>query len=237
MAALILDIETVGETFDAMDEMTQYSLTRPLKKMNKDEASYQAALQDLRMELGLSPLTAKCVALGILDAETLKGTVYYDTNGISTPSHTEENITYIPCGEKQMMERFWDTVRQYNEIVTFNGWQFDIPFINIRSGIHRVKPSRNLMSNRFLNNQRSNTKHIDLQDQLSYYAAVKRKGSLHLWCRALGIPTPKVAGSSGDDVMRMFAEGKYLDIARYNARDIVATKQLYDFWNTFLRGE
>lgn len=238
MKTLIIDIETVGERFEAIDPQTQENLTKWIKKQATTEEEYNALFEDVKNELGLSPLTGEIVAIGMLDAETLQGTVLFQAPGQQLGQFTEENITYVQTDERTMIQRFWETVRQAREVVTFNGWGFDIPFINIRSAIHRVKPSANLMINRFLNNQRNtNVRHIDLQDQLSYYAAVKRKGSLHLYCRAFSIKTPKVEGSSGSDVGRMYQEGLYVDIARYNARDIIATKELFDYWNDFLRFE
>jgi hypothetical protein len=56
-----------------------------------------------------------------------------------------------------------------------------------------------------------------------------------MWCRAFGIESPKVEGISGDDVGALFKEKRFLDIAKYNARDIVATKELYDRWVKYLR--
>lgn len=229
MKTLIIDIETVGESFDAIDPQTQENLTKWAKKQASTEEEYNILLEGVKNELGLSPLTGEIVAIGMYDADTLQGSVLFQAPGQQIQQFTEDSITYVQTDEKTMIQRFWETVRQSREVVTFNGWGFDIPFINIRSAIHRVKPSANLMVNRFLNNQRNtNVRHIDLQDQLSYYAAVKKKGSLHLYCRAFGIQSPKVEGSSGGDVGRMYQEGLYLDIARYNARDIVATKELFD---------
>jgi hypothetical protein len=91
------------------------------------------------------------------------------------------------------------------------------------------------MSNRYLNSQWSGARHIDLQDQLTFYGAVRRKGSLHLWSRAFGIKSPKAGGISGEDVGRLFREKKFLDIARYNVDDLKATKGLYDFWKSYLK--
>jgi hypothetical protein len=36
-------------------------------------------------------------------------------------------------------------------------------------------------------------------------------------------------------VGKYFREGKYLDIARYNAGDLRATKELYEYWRDYLR--
>ncbi|MDP2650591.1 MAG: ribonuclease H-like domain-containing protein, partial [bacterium] len=130
---------------------------------------------------------------------------------------------------------FWEAAKSYDEFISFNGRGFDAPFLMIRSAVHKIKPTKDLMSNRYLNSQWSGAKHIDLQDQLTFYGAVRRKGSLHLWSRAFGIKSPKAEGISGEDVGRLFREKQFLDIARYNVDDLKATKGLYDFWKSYLK--
>ena len=75
---------------------------------------------------------------------------------------------------------------------------------------------------------------MDLQDQLTFYGAVRRRPSLHLFCRSYGIASPKVHGVGGDDIAELFARKKFRDIALYNARDVEATVQLYEKWLTYL---
>jgi hypothetical protein len=104
----------------------------------------------------------------------------------------------------------------------------------IRSAIHKIKPTKNLLSNRYLSSQFVNAKHIDLCDQLSFYGTVRKKNNLHVACRAFGIESPKDNGVSGDDVAGLFKEKKYVDIARYNVGDLVATQKLYEYWKDYL---
>ncbi|HDZ84956.1 MAG TPA: hypothetical protein ENH35_00195 [Candidatus Moranbacteria bacterium] len=91
------------------------------------------------------------------------------------------------------------------------------------------------MSNRYLGSQKFDAKHVDLLDELTYYGAVRRKGGLHLWCRAFGIKSPKSEGVTGDDVGKLFKEKKFVDIAKYNVRDLYATKELYEYWDKYIR--
>lgn len=235
MPRLIFDIETIGEDFDTLDSPTQESLTRWIKQSSKGDAEYQLALKNLQEGMGFSPLTGQIVAIGVLDTDKNKGTVYYQAPE-QTPAEEEiADIKYKPMNEAEMLDKFWQGATHYQEFVTFNGRCFDVPFIMIRSAIHKIRPSKNLMSNRYLNSQKFDALHIDLKDQLSFYGALTRPGSLHLWCRAFGIASPKVEGVSGDDVGQLFRDGQYQDIARYNARDLVATKELYTYWQTYLR--
>ncbi len=235
MSKLIFDIETIGEDFESLDETTQSVLTHWLKKEAESSAEYNEALAELKGRLGFSPLTGEIVALGIFDTERGHGAVYYQAPGESPVELEESGIKFKAMTEKEMLENFWKISQSYSEFVTFNGRAFDVPFLMIRSAIHGLRPSRDLMSNRYLNSQKFDAKHIDLFDQLTFYGALRRKGGLHLWCRAFGIKSPKDEGVTGDDVGRLFKEKKFLEIAKYNAGDLHATDKLYNYWEKFLR--
>lgn len=234
MATLILDIETIGEDFDSLDETTREALTRWIRRENPHEGEYQAALKDLKDGLGFSPLTGEIVAIGILDAERDKGAVYYQAPGGKSGVVEEDRFKYEPLSEADMLRKFWDVAERYDTFVTFNGRSFDAPFLMVRSAVHGIRPGKNLVANRYLGYQPHDTKHVDLLEQLSFYGAMRRKGSLHLWTRAFGIESPKAAGVSGDDVGALFSEGRFDDIARYNARDLDATLALYRKYRDFL---
>jgi len=184
--------------------------------------------------LGFSPLTGKIVALGAFDCQTNKGQVLFSAPGKNISEFCEDNISYIPADEKEILERFWEGVKKYDQIITFNGRAFDIPFIIIRSAINKVKISKNLMRQRFLAYQPHDCKHIDLMDELSFYGTVRKKGNLHLFCRAFGINSPKTGGVTGDDVGQLFKQGEFLEIAKYNARDLEATLELFDYWCKYI---
>ncbi len=235
MARLIFDIETVGDDFDSFDETTQEVLTRWIKKESKDEKEYQVLLDGLKNELGFSPLTGKVVAIGVMDYEKDKGAVYFDAPGENIKEFSEGKFTYKPMGEKEMLENFWRGAENYDEFVTFSGRSFDVPFLVVRSAIHGVNVLKDLLSNRYLNLQKFGAKHVDLQDQLTFYGALQRKGALHMWARAFGIKSPKADGVSGDDVSRLFKERKFKEIAKYNTGDVIATRDLYDKWNKYMR--
>jgi len=146
----------------------------------------------------------------------------------------EDGIRFKQMTEKEMLENFWKGAREYQEFISFNGRGFDVPFLLVRSAVHKVKPTKDLMSNRYLTSQRFDAKHIDLFDQLNFYGAVRRRGNLHLWSRVFGIKSPKAEGISGNDVTKLFKEKKFLEIARYNIRDLKATKELYEVWNEYI---
>ena len=235
MPKLIFDIETIGENFDELDIATQEVLTKWIKKDSESEEEYVKALEELKSGLGFSPLTGQIVAIGVLDYDKNQGVVYFQAPEENLKEFQEENITFKPCSEKEMLENFWKGAEKYNEFITFNGRSFDAPFLAVRSAVHKIKTSKDLMSNRYLSSQRFGATHIDLFDQLTFYGATRRKGGLHLWCRAFGITSPKAQGVTGDDVAQLFKEKKYKEIARYNVGDLNATKELYDYWKNYIK--
>ena len=238
MPKLVFDIETVGEDFDSLDETTQEVLTYWIKKESVGEGEYQAALEDLKNGLGFSPLTGEIVVIGVLDVEKNKGVVYYQSPGTEMLSEKSMGMTDIEfkiCDEKEMLEKFWEGAKSYDEFIGFNSRSFDAPFLAVRSAVYGIKPSKNLLSNRYLNNQIFNAKHIDLLDQLTFYGAVRKRGNLHLWCRAFGIKSPKAEGIKGDDVAGLFRNREYFKIAKYNVGDLRATRELYLKWKEYIR--
>jgi 3'-5' exonuclease len=230
---LVFDIETIGEDYDSFDAATQENLTRWIKRESgSDEDKYGSMLLDLKEELGFSPLTGEIVAVGMYDTEKKEGAVYYRAD--NAEEKKDGDFLFKTGDEAEIIRHFWDTARNFNEFVSFNGRSFDVPFLAVRAAVHGIKPSVNLMGNRFLN-ENAYTKHIDLLDQLSFYGAVRRKGSLHMYCRAFGIASPKAEGVTGDDVAGLYKKKKYFDIARYNSRDLLATAELFGRWNKLLR--
>lgn len=234
MGTLIFDIETAGENFNELDQTTQDSLTRWIKRESISTDEFAKRLEDLKDGLGFSPLTSQIVAIGVLDYEKDKGAVYFQDPKGGKANFEANDFIFKPMTEKEMLEHFWQGIAQYQNFVSFDGRAFDVPFLALRSAVHKIKPSRNLMTSRYLSSQPSGVKHIDLVDQLTFYGALRKKGSLHLWCRAFGIKSPKAAGVTGDDVKQMFSDGRGAEIAKYNAGDLRATKELYEYWKNYV---
>jgi DNA polymerase elongation subunit (family B) len=220
MSRVIFDIETVGVEFSGLDEQSQEYL---LKGARTDEE--RAAVPET---LSFSPLTGQVVAIAMLNPDTGKGAVYYQDPATGAAEHEEDGIVFSSGGEKEILERFWETMKFYDQFVTFNGRSFDCPFLMVRSAIHRVRPSKNMVPYRY------GDEHIDLYDRLGFFGAVRRTMSLHMWCQAFGIPSSKANGITGYDVPRLFREGRCLDIARYCYDDIRATAELFRAWDAYI---
>ena len=221
MNKIVFDIETVGQDFELLDEASQeYFLKFAETEEEKEEA---------KNSLNFYPLTAQVVTIAMQEVETGRGFVYFQ-NGGKIESFTEDEVTYVAGNEREILNNFWVQIKKYPQFVTFSGRIFDCPFLMVRSAIHKIRPTRNLMPYRY-----SFTEHVDLADQLTFYDAVRRKFGLHMWCNAFGIKSPKEEGTTGLQVKGMFKEGRYQDIARYCLRDVKATKELFQYWERCLK--
>jgi len=230
MATLVLDIETVGTPWNTLDGVTQGVLTRWIERTSTNDSERKERVETLKNELGFSPLTGEIVALGVYDVERELGAVY--VQGDTLPEIEFDGFTLKSCSEKELLEDFWESARSYDVFVTFNGRSFDLPFILHRSVVHGVMPSVEIMRKRYLT-QQSAPYHIDLQDELTFYGAMSKRPSLHMFCQAYGIISPK-QGVDGDMVATLFKNQEYSDIAKYNAGDVRATAELYRRWYQYL---
>jgi len=201
-ARLIIDIETAGQPFDTLD-----------------------AKQQEKLKVSLYPYTAEIVCIGLLDPDTKQGGVY-----VQAPEGTAEwisedgNLRFVPGTEIRILERFWQKAAEYKQVITFNGRGFDAPFLHIRSAMLGIKATKNLMPPRF-----DSREHYDLLEQLSFFGSF-RKFSLDFICLGFGITSPKRQGVNGLDVAEMHRSGRYREIAEYNARDLEATRDLWERW-------
>lgn len=225
MPKLVFDIETVGVDFDALDETAQNLLLATAK----DEFEKNA----IKEMLGVSPLTGRIVVIAVLNPETNKGAAYYQRQNDKDIEEEKNGYLMVPCkDEKEILERFWELATHYDQFITFNGHSFDCPFIMIRSAIHKVKPTVQLMGYRY-----NDKPHLDIYDKITNYGAVRFKRSLHLWCQAFGIESPKEDDINGHEVGHYFKEGRCREIAEYCVRDIVSTAKLYEYWEKYMSGK
>ncbi len=223
---LIFDIETIGKDFESLDEKSKEFILEfaetPEEEVEKKE------------NLVFSPLTGEIVAIGILNPDTDKGAVYFRDGTNKLQREMEKNIQYVPCAtEKEILKEFWDTAQLYDQFITFSGHNFDCPYLTIRSAINKIRPTKKLMGYRFTKGQ---DLHIDLYDQLTNFGAMREgRKNLHMWCRAFGIKSSKSDGVTGDNVGELFKNKKYIDIARYCANDLFATKELFEYWDKYIK--
>jgi len=227
MRQIVFDIETCSMPFESLSEsQREYILRYSVKE--KDEKIRKEKIDEAVRYTSLYPFTAKVIAIGIFDVEKEKSFVYYESSKQELWSSDNKKVQYKGLSEKEMLESFWRIIEVVDQVITFNGRNFDIPFLTLRSAILKIKPSENLMGNRYNSSQ-----HVDLLDQFTFYG-LTRKFNLDFYCHAFGIKSPKSKEVSGMEVKNLYDAGRIKDIAVYCGDDIYATYQLFKIWDEYL---
>ena len=129
-----------------------------------------------------------------------------------------------PSAEESLLRDFWDAVGALTdgmaptqeELVwtTFNGKDFDVPFLTARSSHYGMVPTSQGLLNSY---PYGHTPHADLSMvwPSSHY-------SLEEMCSHLGVPSPK-DGIDGSEVAQAVTDGRLDEVQAYCERDTVAT--------------
>jgi len=221
MSKVVFDIETIGIDFESLKEDEQDYIL----KYAEDEKK----IKETKGKLGLWPFTGQIVALCLFNPETERGRTFFQAPEQKIKAFIEEGIEYETASEKEILEKFWEHIKNYQQFVTFNGRGFDCPYIMLRSAVLKIKPTKNLMPYRY-----DPANHVDLLDQLTFYGAF-RKFSLDFYCKAFGLRNKKIEGMSGALIQEYFKDGKYLEIARYCSADVRATAELFERWHKYIK--
>jgi 3'-5' exonuclease len=237
MATLIFDIETSALPVEHFDEVQREYLFRDAEKL-ADEAGKEARRAELRQMMSLWPFTAQVVCIAMLNADSSKGQVLFTADDFEAEAAEAGPVEFVPCmDEVELLTAFWDVARHYEQVATFNGRGFDVPFLYLRSAQLNVPITRkDWLGYRF-----ATEPHCDLAEQLTFYGVSGRDGAarkfnLDFYCKAFGIDSPKSHGVTGMDVSRLLQEGRYREIAEYCLRDVRATVLLYHIWKERLAG-
>lgn len=215
---MVFDIETVGKKFEELDEVEQDYLLNNLERATEDK-------EEAKKKTGLYSIFGKVCAIGAFNPGSQKGMVLLLGDKDLAPE--KENYTYkIFKEEKDLLAEFWNIAKEYELFVTYNGDNFDFPYLIIRSGINRVKVP-------FEVKKWGSDKFIDLFNRIKQSHGYK----LEILCKAFGIENPKEAGVHGGDVNELFDKKDFQRIADYVARDAYSTSQLYLIWKEFMSGE
>jgi DNA polymerase elongation subunit (family B) len=220
MSRVVFDIETLGYPLETFDETQQEYL---MKFADTEEKRLETI-----QKLNLHPMTARVIAIGMLNPDTHSGKVFYEGETGTRYQSDDGKIEFQSGTENEILAWFWEHIQHYNQFITFNGRTFDCPFLMLRSAVLGIKPSRNLIPYRY-----ESSTHCDLLEQLSYYGAV-RKFNLDFYCKAFGMESPKSGGITGLDLGNLFRDGRFRDIAGYCLGDVVAIAELYHRWNNLL---
>lgn len=220
MSRVVFDIETLGYSLETFDTVQQDYLLKFADTEEKREEAIQ--------KLSLYPVTAQVIAVGMLNPDTNVGKVFYQSGAQEQFLSDDGKVEFRSGDEKELITWFWESVKHYDQFITFNGRAFDCPFLMLRSAILGIKPTRNLIPYRY-----DASVHCDLLEQLTFYGAV-RKFNLDFYCKAFGIKSPKSEGITGLDLGNLYREKRFKEIATYCLGDVQAIAELYRRWNDFL---
>lgn len=228
MRQIVFDIETSSFPLESLSESQQEYLLRYAEK-EKDDITKDQKVDEAIRYLSLYPFTAKVIAIGFYDVQKEKSFVYYESKDEEEWTSETKEVQYKGLSEEEMLKSFWRIAEKTDQFISFNGRNFDVPFLFMRSALNKIKPSKNLMTNRF-----DTSLHIDLLEQFTFYG-ITRKFNLDFYCHAFGIESPKSKGISGMEVKTLYEAGRIKDIAVYCGQDILATSKLYKIWEKYLR--
>jgi DNA polymerase elongation subunit (family B) len=236
MAKLVFDIETSALPLETFDDVQQEYLFREAEKIT-DPAARATKRHEIAQFLSLWPFTSQVVCVAMLNADSQRGQVLFLAEDFEDAAPAGP-VEFSPCAdETELLTAFWDVAKHYDEIVTFNGRGFDIPFLYLRSAQLNVPISKK----NWLGYRYATEPHCDLAEQFTFYGVSGRDGAarkfnLDFYCKAFGIESPKSQGVTGLDVKDLLAAGQYREIAEYCLRDVRATVQLYQIWRERLAG-
>jgi len=218
MKKLVIDIETVGIPWEELDAYVREYLIKGLSDGDAEET---------RRAGGLSPFRGRIVAIGVINIDDGRSCALYEVPG-QTELRTERAgmRTYISGSEKQILEKFWSFFEGDSRFISFNGRQFDGPFLMIRSAIHGITPKRDLVGYRY-----GYHPNCDLREVLNFFGTTNNrqfKFNLDLACKTFGVETSKSEGVDGRSVETWYRAGRHRELAEYCLEDVRATAELYE---------
>ena len=227
---LVFDLEVAAHDFethfdqDMKDYLLQYA---------KDDEMKERMIRDLVF----NSFTSELVAISMWDLNDEKGCVLVNCEKEPVLQPAREAMTFVQGTEKEIVEQFWKIIaaKNYNLFITFNGREFDCPYIMLKSFELNVKPTFNLMQG---SDFTFRDYHIDLLKEFTFNrhspTGARRKYSLDFYCKRLGVKAPKGEGVSGEMITELYKNREYKKIADYAAEDAIAEGELFKIWNQYL---
>jgi hypothetical protein len=231
VAKLVFDIETSALPLDQYDAVQHEYLFRDSECLT-DPVAKEARRVEIARLLNLWPMTAQVVCIAMLNADSLRGKVFFLADDFEHPRSLPGSVDFVACSdEAELLNEFWEVAIHYDSIITFNGRGFDVPFLYMRSALLNVQITRK----DWLGYRYNVEPHCDLLEQLTFYGVSGREGAgrrfnLDFYCKAFGLESPKNQGITGMDINELMAQGRQREIAEYCMRDVYATMQLYKIW-------
>lgn len=173
--------------------------------------------------MSLSPLFGQVVSMAFMEGDDLDSEVW--ALGVPPGGDPGRVVGEVPpwlqlVSERELLQAFWLLAAQAEVVVSYNGRNFDVPFLLGRSLIHEVPARVDLLGSPY-----HVRPHLDLYRMIATGRSMG-PASLDAVCWALGVESPK-DGMSGADVAPAYARGELGAIATYNRGDVLATARVF----------
>jgi len=214
MSAVAFDLEPIPniDRIKDLPEVPVKPVAKNLKDPDKIAAAEeknlleQKAAQDEQVQkMGLDPLWGQIAVFAYAD-----GTGHSDAFNLNDEG-SEENL----------LKRAWAVLSEYNRYITFNGIQFDIPFLIKRSFLCRVRPTKSISTKMYYIDN-----HLDLRMILGNWDRMA-KGKMDDYCK-LVLGTGKTDGIDGSKVWEYWQQQRFEEVARYGKQDAEITYKLFE---------
>lgn len=208
MAELVFDIETIPLQ-SSMTKIQEEEFSRKFNKyIQKNPGEDPDAAR--RMLMATNPYYGEIVCIGLLKVDA---------------AENKQEASLIG-DEKKLLETFWETIQPLHKstiYVSYNGLDFDVPFILKRSMHYGIFPS----NVNFVNTKKfQKWPHFDVMmvaADFNYFKSI----TLRMLSEHNGITSPKEGGVKAENVEEYYKLGKINDIAEYCIRDLHATYANY----------
>jgi len=218
--AIVFDIETIPKQTPLTSYQKEY-----YDKKYRNALSYGGVTQEedqdnnnklSKKTMALSPHLGKIVCIGLLDTAT-------------------DETHSLHGDELEMLSNFWKIIEKEEQFVSFNGIDFDVPYIVFRSAYYRITiPRPHNVPHKFLTRTRFTQKpHFDLMKWTSDWDKYSSL-TLSMVCGMLGIESPKEGEIKAENVADAFAQGKIQQIMEYCIRDVRATWKAARIWSGYM---
>lgn len=216
---IYLDIETVADNrlpqplMEQLMEVQQDGRLKDPLKIADDLASKRIKVIS---EMGLSPLTGKVVCFA-MTCDPNSGSQKYDRGHVSVDEH--EVLVSLD-------EAIMETGANYalDQLITFNGKEFDVPFIRTRMALHHIGSSTRKL-NEWVRKYDQDS-HLDLRQYFGGFGAFQ-KGTLEQWALLFGVLS-EPSGETGADVQAFYDNNELDRIYQKCRRDVQTMVGLCD---------
>lgn len=202
---LIIDIETYRNVDNLpFLKYKMGDIQPPANYKDPEKIAQYKAEQTVKLyeKAALSPLTGKIILIGM----------YSERASFLTTMPISLELDSYFMNEQAMLAKFWDILDNNADIiVSYNGKQFDMPFIYARSLLVGVKPT---VAWNDLCNKYNNRIHIDLFQMLG-------EGRLQEWAYLIG--ATNTLDSEGNMVGKWFEQGDYQSVIDHCHADLLNT--------------